>query len=76
MRPRGHDAREHTACGPPSATRPPPATRWARGPGSGTESGAARPRAPWACEDEREGEAEAEVSVKEGSGMTVRVGQR
>ena len=68
MRPRGHDAREHTACGPPSATRPPPAARRARGPGSGTESGAARPRAPWACEDEGEGEAEADVSVKEGSG--------
>ena len=42
--------------------------RQPRGPGSGTESGAARPRAPWACEDEGEGEAEADVSVKEGSG--------
>ena len=24
MRPRGHDAREHTACGPPSAAQPLP----------------------------------------------------
>ena len=31
MRPRGHDAREHTACGPPSATRPPPAGREGQG---------------------------------------------
>ena len=45
------------------------ATR-ARGPGSGqpARSGAARPRAPWACEDEGEGEAELGVRVKEGRG--------
>ena len=31
MRPRGHDAPDHTACGPPSATRPPPAGREGQG---------------------------------------------
>ena len=67
MRPRGLDAREHTPCGPPSAARPPPAGREGQA-GKTAGSGAARPRAPWACEDEGEGEAEVGVSVKEGRG--------
>ena len=36
--------------------------------GQPARSGAARPRAPWACEDEGEGEAELGVRVKEGRG--------
>ena len=60
MRPRGLEAREHTACGLPSAT-PPPA-------GETERARVGRGPTARACEDEGEGEAEADVSVKEGSG--------
>ena len=68
--------RAEPACGRAATTRwstrrvdrPRPRGRHPRGPGSGTESGAARPRAPWACEDEGESKTEADVSVKQGLG--------
>ena len=66
MRPRGLEAREHTACGlRPSAT-PPPA-------GETERARVGRGPTARACEDEGEGEAKADVSVKEGSGCTVRL---
>ena len=65
MRPRGHDAREHTACGPPSATRPPPAGRE----GQGQAPSQARPdRARHGPVRTRVRVTDADVSVKEGPG--------
>ena len=66
MRPRGFDAREH-AMRRRSATRPSPAGREGQGPAARRLS-AADAHAPCACQDEGAGEAEMDVSVKEGWG--------
>ena len=61
------DARERTSHGPRSATRPLPAGRDGQGQAARWVS-AADAHARWACEDESDGEAEVDVSVKEGRG--------